>query len=283
MELIISVVALIAGVSLYDYFSARHWQQVTSDERNDTVFASRNQEYGAYQIRKSYDIRMLLILGGMVFTIGSAYGIYRIIKALPQAEEVEVPLDLTQFSMDAPDIKEELDPPVEEEIPPMEKTIQFLEPVVTDKEVDNEPPVADELEDTKASDATNETDNENFKIPEKTKEPEKIIEDKKPEIFTYVDEPATFKGNLKQYLADNIKYPQTAVELGIEGKCYLLFVVSASGNISNVEVKRGVPDCPECDKEAVRVVKGMPNWTPGKNGGKAVNSTFNLPVSFKLQ
>ena len=55
MELIISVVALIAGVSLYDYFSARHWQQVTSGERNDTVFASRNREYGAYQIRKNYD------------------------------------------------------------------------------------------------------------------------------------------------------------------------------------------------------------------------------------
>ncbi len=283
MELIISVVALIAGVSLYDYFSARHWQQVTSGERNDTVFASRNREYGAYQIRKNYDIRMLLILGGMVFTIGSAYGIYRIIKALPQAEEVEVPLDLTQFSMDAPEIKEELDPPVEEEVPPMEKTIQFLEPVVTDKEVDNEPPVADELEDTKASDATNDTENENFKIPEKTKEKEVEVEKKEPEVFAYVDETAAFKGNLKQYLSDNINYPQTAIELGISGKCHLQFIVSASGNISNVTIKRGVPDCPECDKEAVRVVKGMPNWTPGKIGGKPVNSTFNLPVNFKLE
>ena len=279
MELIISVIALIAGVSLYDYFSARHWQQVTSAERNDTVFASRNREYGAYQIRKNYDIRMLLILGGMIFTIGSAYGIYRIIKALPQAEEVEVPLDLSQFAMDAPKLKEELDPPVEEEIPPMEKTVQFLEPVVLDDAKEKDVYIES---DVKVSTTTNDPVIENFNDPVKPV----IIpieKPKEPEIFTYVDEPATFKGNLKQYLAENINYPQTAQELGIEGKCYLLFIVSTSGNISNVEVKRGVPDCPECDKEAVRVVKGMPNWTPGKNGGKAVNSTFNLPISFKLQ
>jgi len=121
MLVIISVMVLIAGVSLYEYFSARNWQQVTSSERNELVFEHRNREYGAYQIRKGYDVRLMLILGVMIFGIGSAYGIYRIIKALP-AEVIEEPkLDLTQFSMDAPDIKEELDPPVEEEIPPMEK------------------------------------------------------------------------------------------------------------------------------------------------------------------
>ena len=86
----------------------------------------------------------------------------------------------------------------------------------------------------------------------------------------------------KRYLAENIKYPQTAVEMGLEGKCYLQFVVSENGYISNVRVKKGVTDCPECDQEAIRVVKSMPKWTPGKVNGKAVNSTFSLPVSFKL-
>ena len=87
---------------------------------------------------------------------------------------------------------------------------------------------------------------------------------------------------MKRYLAENIKYPQTAVEMGLEGKCYLQFVVSENGYISNVRVKKGVTDCPECDQEAIRVVKSMPKWTPGKVNGKAVNSTFSLPVSFKL-
>ena len=117
---------------------------------------------------------------------------------------------------------------------------------------------------------------------DKPKEMEIIIEKKESEVYTYVDETAAFKGNLKQYLDENIVYPQRAVQLEIEGRCYLQFIVSDSGNISNIKVKRGVPDCPECDEEAVRVVKGMPNWIPAEIGGKPVNSTFNLPVSFKL-
>ena len=113
-------------------------------------------------------------------------------------------------------------------------------------------------------------------------EPIRFVEKKDYSIFSYTDESAYFNGDLKQYLAENIVYPQRALELGLQGKCYLQFNVSSFGNISNVHVMRSVPDCKECDDEAVRVVKGMPNWIPGKINGKAVNSTFNLPVSFKL-
>lgn len=106
-----------------------------------------------------------------------------------------------------------------------------------------------------------------------------------PVIYTVVDEYPEFPGGmakLKEFMKANLRYPETALELGIEGKCYLQFVVSAQGNISNVKVLRGVPDCPECDKEAIRMTKSMPKWTPGKINGKAVNSWFNLPVAFKL-
>lgn len=111
------------------------------------------------------------------------------------------------------------------------------------------------------------------------------IQVQEPEIFEVVDEPASFPGGmeaLKKYLTENIKYPQTAKDAGISGKVYLKFVVSGSGTVSNIKVMRGVPDCPECDKEAIRVVKTMPNWIPGKIKGKEVNSVFNLPVAFKL-
>lgn len=113
-------------------------------------------------------------------------------------------------------------------------------------------------------------------------EPVNFAEEKDNTIFSFTDEPASFNGDLKKYLAENIVYPQRALELGLQGKCYLQFIVSSFGNISNVHVMRSVPDCKECDDEAVRVVKGMPNWIPAKNGGKPVNSTYNLPVLFKL-
>lgn len=285
MGVILIIVAFIGAISLYDYISSRHWQQVTSAERNETVFADRNKAYGAYVIRREYDKRLMIIIGALVLSIGTAYGVYRIIKALPEEQVEEAPLDLTQFTMDAPKIEEELDPPVQEEIPPMEKTIQFLPPVVSDEEVDNVPPIQEDMEDTKAGETTNDIENDSFEMPKEEKKEVVVEKKEEPVIYTFVDEPAEFPGGtaaLRKFLGDNLQYPQTAQELELQGKCYLQFVVSAAGNISNVTVQRGVPDCPECDKEAIRVVKSMPKWKPGKNGGKEVNSTFNLPIVFKL-
>jgi periplasmic protein TonB len=113
------------------------------------------------------------------------------------------------------------------------------------------------------------------------------LEEAKPgqEPFTIVDEPAEFPGGvaaMRKYLADNMVYPQSAIEDGVEGKCYLKFIVSATGAVSSVSILRGVPGCPECDLEAARVARSMPDWKPGKHGGKPVASYFYLPVVFKL-
>jgi protein TonB len=87
---------------------------------------------------------------------------------------------------------------------------------------------------------------------------------------------------MKLFLSQNIQYPDDAVALGIEGKCFVTFIVDPNGKISFVKIARGVPDCPECDAEAVRVVNAMPDWVPGKNHNRYVDSYFNLPVHFKL-
>ena len=105
-------------------------------------------------------------------------------------------------------------------------------------------------------------------------------------IYDVVDEPAQFPGGqeaLKKYIKDNLKFPQTAIDKGIEGKCYLKFIISENGYISNVKVIYGVVDCPECDQEAIRLIKSMPKWKPGKVNGEPVNSTSTLfPIQFKL-
>lgn len=107
-----------------------------------------------------------------------------------------------------------------------------------------------------------------------------------PIILDIVEQPAEFPGGKEamiKFLAANLKMPKVAQEMGVNGKAYLKFVVSESGNISNVSVKKGVTDCPECDAEAVRVVKLMPNWIPAQNNGKAVNCWYTLPVIIKVQ
>jgi periplasmic protein TonB len=99
------------------------------------------------------------------------------------------------------------------------------------------------------------------------------------------EEPAQFPGGkaaLYRFLTDSLRYPQHALDYGIHGKCYVRFVVNTKGKVDYVRVVRGVPDCPECDAEAVRVVKAMPDWIPATQNGIAVNSYFNLPVDYRL-
>ena len=105
------------------------------------------------------------------------------------------------------------------------------------------------------------------------------------EPYTIVDEQAGFPGGkagMDQFLALNLEYPDVATDKGIEGKCYIKFVVDRDGSISHPDVVKKVPDCPECDAEALRVIRKMPKWNPAKLNGKIVDSYVILPISFVL-
>ena len=84
-----------------------------------------------------------------------------------------------------------------------------------------------------------------------------------------------------KYISSNLNYPTVAAENGIQGRVILRFVVSKTGEIGNIQVLRS-PD-PSLEKEAIRVVKSMPQWIPGKQNGVSVPVYFTLPVTFKLQ
>lgn len=104
-------------------------------------------------------------------------------------------------------------------------------------------------------------------------------------IYTIVQELPEYVGGaseMTKYINKNFQYPPIAKEKGITGKCFLKFVVSSDGSIKDIQVLKGVSQCPECDQEAIRIIKGMPNWKPGKVGGKAVSSYYNYPFKFNL-
>jgi periplasmic protein TonB len=284
MAVILAIIVLVGFVSVYDYLAARSWMQVTSSTRNGLVFEHRNKEYGAYVIRRDYDKRLMLVLAGLILGIGLIYGTYVGIKAIPAAKEEAPPVDTTLFTIAAPPPEDIPPPPPEEPPPPMEKSVEFTPPVITDEKVEDPPPIQEDMEDTKASTVTNDTPTEDFVVPEEKKEV--VVETKKEEPFLIVEEMPEFPGGyteMMKYIQRNIQYPQMAKEAGISGKCNLKFVVSPSGDITNISVLRGVTGCPECDKEAIRVIKSMPAWKPGKNNGKTVPVYFNLPISFQLK
>ena len=144
--------------------------------------------------------------------------------------------------------------------------------------------VADDKEDIKEVNFSAEVtdDTKNIEITPVVVEEEE--DEAETQIFTVVENDPEFPGGMEalyKYLAQNIKYPQLARDNGITGKVYVTFVVERDGSIANPKVLRDIGG--GCGQEAIRVVKSMPKWTPGKQRGKAVRVQFNLPVNFNLK
>ncbi len=102
------------------------------------------------------------------------------------------------------------------------------------------------------------------------------------EPFWILDEPAEFPGGKIKFLEYLEKNMKLTSEMEVGGKCYLRFVVGLDGSISNVVILRGVNDCPDCDKEAKRLVQNMPKWIPAKFNGQQVKSYYVVPIKFLM-
>ncbi len=102
-------------------------------------------------------------------------------------------------------------------------------------------------------------------------------------IYTIVDEKPEFIGGNKamlKYLSKNVKYPTSALKKGIQGRVYVRFVIDKEGNVKDAKILRSVD--PALDKEALRLIKSMPKWKPGKHKGNPVNTYYNVPINFVL-
>ena len=103
------------------------------------------------------------------------------------------------------------------------------------------------------------------------------------QIIEFPEVEAEFKGGMKglqNYIAKNIRYPKEAIAKNIEGKVYLAFIIDEKGKVGNIVVERGAD--PALDKEAIRVIRQMPNWKPGKMNNKKVKTRVRLPINFTL-
>ena len=179
-------------------------------------------------------------------------------EAIDEPEELIIQTDI-----------QEPPPPPPPEAP---EVTTIIEVVSDDKEIEKEVTFSSEVTD----------DTKNIAIVQVQIEEEE--DETETQIFTVVENEPEFPGGMEalyKYLAQNIKYPQLARENNITGKVYVTFVVEKDGSIANPKVLRDIGG--GCGAEAIRVVKAMPKWNPGKQRGKAVRVQFNLPVNFNLR
>ena len=147
-------------------------------------------------------------------------------------------------------------------------------------QVDAPPPVSEEI---KEEENTEQEPVANIPIPPPVKigpvEEVKVDE----EIIDFPDVEASFPGGaaaMQKWIAENVNYPQTAIEMNEQGRVYLSFVVEPDGSISNIAVERGVSN--DLDKEAKRLLRKMPNWSPGEAKGRKARTRCRLPINFTL-
>jgi periplasmic protein TonB len=255
------------------------WNNVLTTTRNEMVFADRNQEYGAFVLRRDYTRRLLMAVVGSVLVFGLAVGLPKIIAALGGEEEVVEAKKIVDVNLDLfeEEKKEEPPPPPVEPPPPVKiESVQFTQLEAVDEPVEEPPPTQEVLTETNAGTVTQEG--------AKIDEPPPPVEAAEPQIFTIVEEMPSFPGGeaeLFKYLGKTVKYPPMAQDAGITGVVYMTFVVDEQGKVRDPKVLRGIGG--GCDEEAIRVVKAMPAWEPGKQRGKPVRVQYNLPIRFTLK
>lgn len=280
---------------------------LTSREWNDIIFAEKNKEFGAYQIRKKSDKRhnmaMLYMLMGLVVVfcliLGlNKYSAYRAEKAALELQEQREKMMAAQIAQE--EEVEEQEEPEEQKFEQPEvtvpeevlATVQVTQIAIVDADqVKNEVMDMDtQKEDNTARGVVTQEgsdDADKFKAVQEqvvVKEPEPEVKHKEEEIFVAVEQLAEFPGGqaaLMKWLSQNVRYPETAQQNDVQGRVIVKFVVEKDGSIGTATILKGVDK--DLDREALRVVKKMPKWQPGKNNGVAVRSYFNLPVVFKLQ
>ena len=270
----------------------------------EMVFAGKNKEYGAYQLRKGTsgrNIKSLLILVIAAALVGGFLA-WKVIEQ-KQAEEQQAYMEAMKLAELQEQAKKEkkkpepVKPKIEpkKEIPVARETQKFTAPVIKKDELvkeENQVKQMDKLDDKVAvgtenkegvKDRTVEAVRNDIAVaaPPPPPAPKPEVASK---VFDVVEEMPSFPGGqvaLMSYLASNIKYPVVAQENGVQGRVIVSFVVERDGSISDVKVARSVD--PSLDREAQRVVKSMPRWKPGKQNGSAVRVKYTVPVVFRLQ
>ncbi len=275
---------------------------LNSAEWCDLIFEGKNKSYGAFELRQSSTKRHLIAFGVVVLFAAFVSCLPAIISTINAATAknhtggvdgeyitsvIEVENKLTEPEVIKPEIPE---PP---KFLPMQK---FAPPTIVKNE-----DAPDDTEMANMSDLTTdkreignfnvEDDGSDHKEAVRKEFETNVVGDgkggaasKEPEVFVSAQFMPQFPGgeaDMYKYIYDNIKYPVVDQEMGVQGKVTVRFVVTKNGDISDIQLLKGIS--PTCDKEAIRVLKSMPKWVPGKNNGVAVPVYFTMPIVFKLK
>ena len=270
-----------------------------NNDWTDLVFEGKNKEYGAYVLRRDTGKRnvkaLIWVLIGIAAIFGIAYANLTIQNAMKQNTTIDTDVELSKLAQKK-EAKVERKEPIKVEVEQkvvekVKSSVKFTAPEIKkDDEVKPEDEIKsqDDLSKTNTAIGTFDVKGNDEAEGEVLKAKEVVVDEKPAEeetkVFDVVEQMPSFPGGdaeLMKFLNSHIKYPAVAEENGIQGRVVATFVVERDGSITDVKVIKSVD--PSLDKEAIRVLKSMPKWIPGKQNGSAVRVKYTVPVTFRLQ
>lgn len=257
---------------------------------NEIIFEKRNKEYGAYTLRSVYNKYVSISTTGAAILFALIVS-YPLITAFLFPKEIvknNIPknrvIELGTLPIQPIKKAELLVPKTNQPKTPL---VKFIVPVIGPDElvISQTIPTQDELQGKNPGSENVEGNMNGIDIIDVV-EPQIPVNDVPvtEQIFTWAEEMPNFpggNGELLGFFARNINYPEIAIRAEVEGKVILSFVVDKNGGIEDVNVIKGIGA--GCDEEAMRVIKSMPRWNPGKQNGKPILTRINVPVVFKLK
>ena len=255
-------------------------EKIKAPAFDDIVFENRNKEYGAYKLRKKYNRNVIiaLIIGTLILGTAVITPYLNAKAAVNKSKRAERQVEIKMENLDQPN--EQVAPPPPPPPRPQDVVQQaYTAPVVVDSV---KPEEAVQL--MSADQAQIEVRDADV-VEEVAVVAEEVQEDvDAAEPFVVVEEMPMFPGGevaLLAFISDHTQYPEVAKENNIQGKVIVRFCVTSKGGVDKVEILKSVD--PELDKEAIRVVKTLPTFKPGKQGGKPVPVWFMVPINFTLK
>ncbi|MCU0334380.1 MAG: TonB family protein [Chitinophagaceae bacterium] len=271
--------------------------KILSADFLDILFDGRNKEYGAYELRKSYNKRLTVAIAAMMaiavlIFVGSVISKEAAKNRKAQAEVKDVELEaVKEQPKDQPPPPP---PPPKAPEPPKVEIAKFTPPkIVPDEEVkeDEKPPEIEKLEEAKIGTINQEgTKDDGIVAPPVESQgtgdvvAPKAVEEDYDKVFTKVENPAEFPGGpdaWRRFLERNLQYPEAAQESGTQGVVRVQFIVDKEGNISEVQALNDPGD--GLAEEAVRIIKKGPKWTPAEQNGRKVIYRHIQAITFRLE
>ena len=259
---------------------------IFSDEWCELVFEAKNQAYGAYELRKNSSRRhtraFLIACVIFVFIVSTPILVRQI---LPEKAEKDVSVRiLTDIKIDKPKEDEILNevPPA----PPVRNTIKFIPPVIAPDEIVNEeeqPVTPKEILETNTAVGNVTFDKGSDDLADPVATTNNQITEENDQPLVDVEQMPQFPGGEREmikFIRNNLRYPALATEMGLHGTVLVNFIVDRNGKIGRIKVIHGIGG--GCDEEAIRVLSKMPDWSPGKQGGKTVSVSYSVPIRYML-